>query len=77
MALLCSICERHINRDWYCYRCYHKYKEDIESKKPWAKFLQNEEKKRRRQPVMWCLGSNYDISNDGRIVINSYGWQET
>lgn len=70
--LLCSICERYINRDWYCYSCYHKYKEDIESKKSWTKFLQNEEKRRRRQPVLWYLDRQHDISDTGQIVINNY-----
>jgi hypothetical protein len=68
---LCSICGDKIWRDWYCYKCYQKYKKDIKGNSPWTKFLQNLEKKRRREPIipMVYLGDKYDISNDGRLMI--------
>lgn len=59
---LCSICETRLSRnEWYCYSCYQRFKIDIESKQPWCKFLQNEEKRRRRKTVgMDCIGETED-----------------
>lgn len=71
MEYLCSICGRRISRDWYCYHCYQKHKEDIESNSRWTRFLQKEENNRRRKPILAVvyLGDKYDISDDGRLVI--------
>ena len=75
---LCSICERTISRGWYCYPCYKEHQKDIEANEPWTRFVQNEEKRRRRQPVFFCLDDKYEFSNDEQIVIkNEYGWTET
>lgn len=49
MKLCCAICEKRISYGWYCYSCYKKYKSDIESNEPWTRFVQNEEKRRRRE----------------------------
>lgn len=52
MDCLCSICEKKIiGGSWYCYACYKKYRKDIESKEPWIRLLQYEEKERRRKSV--------------------------
>lgn len=71
MEYLCSICERRISRGWYCYHCYQKYREDIEANEPWTRFVQSEEKERRRRPTLTLvyLGDKWDISDDRRLVI--------
>jgi len=65
MELLCSICGKRVGRDWYCYTCYKKYQDDIKSNKPWTKFLQSEEKKRRRRIQLIYLGNSN--TGDGQI----------
>lgn len=56
MEFKCSICERRISRGWYCYNCYKEYRTEIEANEPWTRFLQNEEKRRRRKPSLLYLG---------------------
>lgn len=65
MGFLCSICEREITRGWYCYKCYIEYRQDIESNQPWTRFLQNQEKRRRREPIFIYIGES--DSGDGVI----------
>lgn len=69
---LCSICEKTIYYGWYCYTCYKKFKLEIESKKPWAKYLQNEEKRRRRR----LKKSGVAISDSDFYDLRSIGWGE-
>jgi len=68
---LCSICLKRISRGWYCPKCYKEHKEAIQAKAPWTRFLQYEEKNRRRRPTLALvyLGDRYDISDDGRLII--------
>ena len=61
MEYLCSICDAKVIRGrYYCYVCYKKYRTEIESKQDWTRFLQNEEKKRRRQLLMRYVGCTED-----------------
>ena len=73
MEFLCSICSRNISRGWYCYGCYKTYRSEIESNQPWTRFVQNEEKTRRRRPQLFFLG-DCDVSNDGVIIIIGDGY---
>jgi len=67
-VFLCSVCEKEISRGWYCYKCYKEFRGDIEANVPWTRFVQNEEKRRRRQPEFFHLFEGYDFSEDERIV---------
>lgn len=69
MNLLCSICERVISRGWYCYKCYKEHQIDIESNKPWTRFVQNEEKRRRREHVFARLDVDYIVYDPNQVVI--------
>ncbi len=60
--------------NWYCHSCYMQYKDDILGGKPWVKFLQNCEVKRRRTREFQVvyLGNEFDISDSGELI-SKYG----
>ena len=66
----CVICHKTLKSEWYCKSCYKLWKSDILAKKPWIRFLFNEERKSRRkkEPPMVYLGDVWEISSDGRLV---------
>lgn len=68
---LCSICERRIIKGWYCYRCYIEFRSEIEDNLPWTRYIQNLEKRRRREPTppIVYLGDRFDITDDGHLVL--------
>ena len=72
MEFRCSICERRINRGWYCYTCYQEHREDIETNQSWTRYVQNEEKRRRRQPVIPRIDGECDVADDGTVIVRKY-----
>ena len=77
MECLCSICGKIVRQpDLFCYSCYSKFRDDIIMKKPWAKFLQNEEHQRRRRTEITFISDVFYVADDGSLVLRD-GWQKT
>jgi len=70
---VCSICEKVISSSWYCYVCYEQYKSEILAKEPWTRFLQNEEKRRRRRLKK---SNEFEISDSDFVNMRKIGWGE-
>ncbi len=78
MEKMCAICEATIGsgfkNNWYCGKCYNKYKKEIFANEGWVIFLRNCERKRRRrkEPPTIYLGDKWDIGPEGKLVLGDY-----
>lgn len=74
----CALCgnEVHNVRKFWCLKCYKQWKDAILNKEPWTRDLQNLEQRRRYHEKkeqeafgnLVYLGSEWDISEDGKLV---------
>jgi len=76
MTYKCAICNTVIYRPnrYFCWHCYHDFKDAIHKKKEWTKFVVSEESKRRRREkrdactTLIYLGDRWDIGIGGTLI---------
>ena len=73
----CAVCSKELFTDnpltYFCKLCYSTYKDDIINKAEWVRYCVTWEGRQRRQGKrdlgkLVYLGSDYDISTDGRLI---------
>ena len=68
----CAICDIEVDKQYFCRTCYSTYRDDIDDKKDWTKYLVNLERRRRERyvPLLIYLGMKWDVGDNGRLVRN-------
>jgi hypothetical protein len=84
MTKECAICEGPVpatlvkGSDYFCWKCFDQWREDVLAKKPWVMYLVTLEQSRRRErsPFLVYIDDGYDVSDSHKLIRGKSGKKE-